>query len=741
MAEINYPQRWLKDLKAKTSTLGWFKDLGFEVLKTQKSLEYDPIDVTDCFIVIPENVNCLDVIPIDFKFLPRVATELNYTINTSDTTICVFDEENNSLVFLNKPGSVTITVEMATGSATFEKTINVLKNADVATIEEGNTFVKDTISPLTIKLLPNDTTEKVIDVTVWNTNDITITKLVSEIDENNKYEVISSNVGSYDLKINTNVRSYKVPIYFVETPGLVVENISFQEKDYYQFNETIYILPELLPDTARFKSYNVLVDDQNIAVWNSGKNAIITKNINGVTSATIKMNQGLAEYKFDINVKDDSTIVPITDINITNLPQSITKGQKMELELNITPSNGTIDDLVITSTPEAIIKKENGKWFVTGASIGTATITAESARSNFSKNFTLEILTNIVLVSEISTTTISDTLLLGESETFTVSVLPVNATNKTYTVTTSENISFVDDTNNNYTITSTSLGDGWVKIVANDASGIELTKNITVNPVLVSGFTTTTIPTTTIIGNEIEFDVTPTPANATNKNYTVTATGFTITDKGNGKYGAVSNAVGEGNIKITASDAGGYVLTKNITVNPVLVSSVTLSTIPDTLLTGGNTTFTVSVLPVNATNKTYTVTTSENISFVDNGSDSFTATANTAGAGWIKATANDASAVSTTKNITINNPVVLVSGLTFDIPETILQTDTLDTSTVVVAPADATNKTYTVAVVSGPATINGNTVSFSDVGEVNISITANDASGISINKIFEVTTA
>jgi hypothetical protein len=70
-----------------------------------------------------------------------------------------------------------------------------------------------------------------------------------------------------------------------------------------------------------------------------------------------------------------------------------------------------------------------------------------------------------------------------------------------------------------------------------------------------------------------------------------------------------------------------------------------------------------------------------------------------------------------------------------------LQTDTLDTSTVVVAPADATNKTYTVAVVSGPATINGNTVSFSDVGEVNISITANDASGISINKIFEVTTA
>lgn len=69
-----------------------------------------------------------------------------------------------------------------------------------------------------------------------------------------------------------------------------------------------------------------------------------------------------------------------------------------------------------------------------------------------------------------------------------------------------------------------------------------------------------------------------------------------------------------------------------------------------------------------------------------------------------------------------------------------MQTDTLDTSTVV-APADATNKTYTVAVVSGPATINRNIVSFSGVGEVNISITANDASGISINKIFEVTTA
>ena len=79
--------------------------------------------------------------------------------------------------------------------------------------------------------------------------------------------------------------------------------------------------------------------------------------------------------------------------------------------------------------------------------------------------------------------------------------------------------------------------------------------------------------------------------------------------------------------------------------------------------------------------------------------------------------------------------------MTYDIPETILQSDTLDTSTVVVAPENATNKTYTVAVVSGPATIEGNTISFSDVGEVTISITANDSSGISINKTFEVTTA
>ena len=43
MADINYPQRWLREAEAVTSPEGWRKQVTNELLKCQKGLEEEPI--------------------------------------------------------------------------------------------------------------------------------------------------------------------------------------------------------------------------------------------------------------------------------------------------------------------------------------------------------------------------------------------------------------------------------------------------------------------------------------------------------------------------------------------------------------------------------------------------------------------------------------------------------------------------------------------------------------------------
>lgn len=44
MADINYPQRWLREAEAVTSPEGWRKQVTNELLKCQKGLEETPIE-------------------------------------------------------------------------------------------------------------------------------------------------------------------------------------------------------------------------------------------------------------------------------------------------------------------------------------------------------------------------------------------------------------------------------------------------------------------------------------------------------------------------------------------------------------------------------------------------------------------------------------------------------------------------------------------------------------------------
>lgn len=485
MADINYPQRWLSEHKANRSKIGWYRPETFEMLKCQKGLDSETINVTTVFMIIPDTVDCQDVIPLQIKFLPRIATELEYDFTISDTTICNLNATTGNLEFLGKTGTVTFTVTMQNGGAIFTKDVQVTKEANAVRIKEGNTFIQGIEKNATFELLPEDTTEEILNVSVWNNNHITIS---SAGDAVNVYKIKCDVLGTFDLKVESNRKTYKLPILSIDDESKLVQSISLDYKPFYLFNETIFLQPTFLPDTATLKDYNVYVNDLSIAKYISGKNAIVTNEKNGVTKVTIEMINGTAKFEYDLKVQDTGTIIPPDDIDIINIPTTIKEKETMKLDVKLSPDNATVDDLAITSTQEASIKFENGKWYITGEKTGEATITLKSPSNNIEKTYKIQV--TPIMVTRIEFSPIPNNIVAGESHNFNVVVLPTNATNRSFDITTSDNLELADMTIEglpSYKVTAKTEGAGWIKAVAKDGSGIEHIKNLTVDtaPVLV----------------------------------------------------------------------------------------------------------------------------------------------------------------------------------------------------------------------------------------------------------------
>lgn len=726
MTDINYPQKWLFESDAQPSTIGWYKEETYEMLKCQKGLASDPIVAENIYLIIPDIVDCNDIIPIQFKYLPRLASELDYDLTISDPSICIVNKETNNFEFLGKPGNVTIEVAMKTGGATFSKNIKVNKNATAVVIKEGNTFVQYVERDSTIELLPSDSTEKVLSISVWNNKDVVITPVA---EEQNKFKIKCDVIGTYDLKINTDRKSYKMSIYFVEKESMLVNDISITVKPFYIFNEIIYIQPSFLPETATLKDYTVFIDNNSIATWNSGKNAIIIKEINGITKVVIQMINGSAKFEFDLKVQDPSSIILPENIEIVNLPNSIKEKEQMELNIEITPSNATIDDLNITSTSQASIINNNGVWYITGVSQGQATITLTSLSSNITKNYNIEVMP--IFVNSINFTSIPNSILVGETHNFNVDVLPSNASNKGFDLTHSENVELSDTTIEGlqtFVISAITPGDAWIKAIAKDGSGFENLTTFKVDPILVQIITIDQIQDLYESDTQ-NFTISTYPDTATDKTYTITnSDNISIELISDNNYKLTANTGGAAWFTFTANDSSN--VSKTISFNVLIkAQTINITNIPDEIIVGVEGLFNVEILPENTTNKNYTVTNSENVTV--NGNNFV---ANAAGESWIRVDSIDGSSVYKTTNFlsVIKASSISLSGINSE-----MTVGDSGTFVVEVLPENTTNKNYTITN-SENITITNNDFVVNTVGSAWIKATTNDGSNVSNTVNFEV---
>ncbi len=167
----------------------------------------------------------------------------------------------------------------------------------------------------------------------------------------------------------------------------------------------------------------------------------------------------------------------VTQIILNAETLTLENGETDTLTATVLPENASNKNVIWSTTNEDIVSVNNGTIQAVG--LGTAKITAEAADGSGIKA-TCTVTVN-QLVTGITLNKTNITLLGGETDTLTATVLPENASNKNINWSSSNtNVATV----NNGTIQAVNFGTATITAEAADGSGIKATCTVTVQELL-----------------------------------------------------------------------------------------------------------------------------------------------------------------------------------------------------------------------------------------------------------------
>ena len=208
-----------------------------------------------------------------------------------------------------------------------------------------------------------------------------------------------------------------------------------------------------------------------------------------------------------------------------------------------------------------------------------------------------------IAVTGVTVAPTSATILVGSTQQLTATVAPANAASPD--VTWSSSAPSVATVSATGLVTAVSVGTATITVQTVDG-GFTATCAVTVQPVLVTGVTVSPSIATILDGYTQQLTATVAPANATNQNVTWTSSATSVaTVNATGLVTAVS--VGTATITVETVD-GSFTATCAVTVQPVLVTGVTVAPTTATITEGYTQQLTATIAPANATNQNVTWT-------------------------------------------------------------------------------------------------------------------------------------
>ena len=302
----------------------------------------------------------------------------------------------------------------------------------------------------------------------------------------------------------------------------------------------------------------------------------------------------------------------------------------------------------ITSAGDVIrIQDQQGTIQVTALKAGDAEITVTAAGGG--KTATCQVHVDEadpepVPVQSITLSPSSLELKPGETKSFTVTVAPDNADDRSYEANVTKGSEVIQIENKNGTINVTALkaGSGEVTVTARDGSGKSATCSVTVKedaPVAVTGVTLTPTSATLTVGGKQQLTANVAPANATNKEVTWKSSDSAIASVDDSGL-VTARAAGTASI-VAATKDGGFTAICTVTVNAakIPVTGVTVTPTAVSMTVSQTLQLTATVAPNNATDRT--VTWASNNAAVATVNASGLVTAKSAGTAVITVTTND----------------------------------------------------------------------------------------------------
>ena len=419
--------------------------------------------------------------------------------------------------------------------------------------------------------------------------------------------------------------------------------------------------------------------------WSSSDPSVATVSASGVVTAvsvgtaTITVTTVNGNFTASALVTVSAVAVDVTGVSVAPASFNLDVGGMQLLTATITPSTATNQGVLWSSSNIAIATVTAGGT-VTAIAAGTATITVTTDCGGHTA--TSNVTVNPITVTGVSLKP-STYLVVGSSETLFPSIEPSNAANQGITWSSSNNL--VATVTPGGTVTAVGVGTAAITVTT-DCGGFTASTNVTVSTLVipVAGVYLPLATTAIHVDGTYTFTATITPSNATNQNLTWSSGNTAVATV---CAGGIVTGVSIGTAAITVITVdGGFSATRNITVNPVLATGVSLNRTATSLEVGNTETLTATVTPHNATDQSVTWSSSNNT--VATVSATGVVTAIYPGTATITATSNCGGHTATCVITVISR----VTGVTLNMTTASVNVGATQALVATVAPANATNR-------------------------------------------------
>ena len=378
----------------------------------------------------------------------------------------------------------------------------------------------------------------------------------------------------------------------VYSPEIKVSSISFPYENIRLYSgDEKYLNAEILPKEATNKDLFWFTSNSEVAAVEKG--CVLAKEP-GVATITACTQDGSAlSATCVVTVLPMEIIAKSISLNTRSFEGRV--GEQIKLLAQVLPEN-TTDKSVIWSTSDPNIANVDKTGLVTALSIGSATITATCG--DVSATCAVSVIPTPV--ESISFGMMEVTLKPTETVQMDATVSPPTATIKDLVWASSDtSVAIVDRYG---LVTAVSAGQCFVTASAGDGSNVSANCVVTVKPVLIESILLDTPGWKGVKGDCFQIIATIAPEDATDKTLIWTSSDESVASVDD--TGMVT-AVGVGECLITASaaDGSGISASCEVSLDPILVESLTIS--PEEFLGAKGDSFMIipTILPENADNK------------------------------------------------------------------------------------------------------------------------------------------